>query len=85
MDLAEYLFHLKDKESKAITNAEADHIVKLWSKMSPHLYNQSPSKYKDRHQTQLIKGRFKAPKTTRIQLVPGVHSVRRQENYTTSH
>ncbi|KAH3826003.1 hypothetical protein DPMN_022262 [Dreissena polymorpha] len=83
MDLAEYLFHLKDKESKAITNAEADHIVKLWCKMSP--YDQSPSKYKDRHQTQLIKGRFKAPKTTRIQLVPGVQSVRRQENYTTSH
>ncbi|XP_052268731.1 uncharacterized protein LOC127870114 [Dreissena polymorpha] len=75
MDLAEYLFHLKDKESKAIANAEADHIVKLWSKMSP--YDQSPSKYKDRHQIQLIKGRFKASKTSRIQLVPGVQSVRK--------
>ncbi|KAH3697152.1 hypothetical protein DPMN_084640 [Dreissena polymorpha] len=51
--------------------------------MSP--YNQSPSKYKDQHQTQLIKERCKAPKTIRIQRVPGVHSVRRQENYTTSH
>ncbi|KAH3713451.1 hypothetical protein DPMN_073244 [Dreissena polymorpha] len=48
--------------------------------MSP--YDQSPTKYKDRHQTQLIKGHFKAPKTSRIQLIPGVQ---RQENYTTSH
>ncbi|KAH3727499.1 hypothetical protein DPMN_053438 [Dreissena polymorpha] len=52
--------------------------MKLWSKMSP--YDQSPTKYKDRHQTPLIKGRFKAPKTSRIQLIPGVQSVKRQEN-----
>ncbi|KAH3843988.1 hypothetical protein DPMN_117528 [Dreissena polymorpha] len=51
--------------------------------MSP--YDQSPTKYKDRPQTQLIKGRFKAPNTSRIQLIPGVQSVKRQENYTTSH
>jgi len=73
--LAEYLFGLIDKPTDAITDKEAEDIIALWNALPR--YDQSPTKFKARHQTQLIAGRFKAPKASRTELIPGVQSVKR--------
>lgn len=73
--LAEFLYGLLEREPRVINNADADKIVQLWEAMGE--YDRSPTKFRANYKTQLVKGRFKAPKTTRTQLVPGVQSVRR--------
>ena len=72
--LVDYLYTLREKQSPVVTNAEAENIIRLWNHLTP--YDQGPSKFKDNFQHQLIKGRFKAPKSARVD-VPGVQSVKR--------
>lgn len=65
------------KEQRAIShsNADADRVIRLWNSLAP--FDQAPFKFRDNLKQQLIKGRFKAPKSTRVDLVPGVQSVKR--------
>mgnify|MGYP003688505525 CR=1 FL=1 len=63
--LVDYLYTLREKQSPVVTNEEAENIIRLWNNLAP--YDQAPSKFKDNFQHQLIKGRFKAPKTLYVQ------------------
>lgn len=73
--LADCLYHLRSKEPPVISNADAARLIRLWDSLAP--FDQAPSKFRDNFKQQLIKGRFKAPKSTRVDLVPGVQSVKR--------
>ena len=66
--LVDYLYNVRERYSLVVTN-----IIRLWNNLTP--YDQAPSKFKDNFH-QLIKGRFKAPKTARFD-VSGVQSVKR--------
>ena len=67
--LVDYLYNVRERYSLVVTN-----IIRLWNNLTP--YDQAPSKFEDNFQHQLIKGRFKAPKTARVD-VPGVQSFKR--------
>uniref|UniRef100_K1Q3C6 Uncharacterized protein n=1 Tax=Magallana gigas TaxID=29159 RepID=K1Q3C6_MAGGI len=67
-------FYLEQRATSH-SNADADRVIRLWNSLAP--FDQAPYKFRDNLKQQLIKGRFKAPKSTRVDLVPGVQSVKR--------
>lgn len=73
--LTDWLYHIRNKEPPVISNADADRVIRLWNSLAP--FDQAPSKFRDNLKQQLIKAIFKAPKSTRVDLVPGVQSVKR--------
>jgi hypothetical protein len=87
--LAKFLVDLTDKENKVITGTEAATIIDLWNDLDP--FDRRPTLYAPLHSRELVKGRFKNPKSFRTETIPGVHSVRRYlpiifkriENYST--
>lgn len=64
----------KEQRATSHSNADADGVIRLWNSLAP--FDQAPSKFRDNLKQQLIKAIFKAPKSTRVDLVPGVQSVK---------
>ena len=73
--LAEYLHSLRD-QTLALSNTQADHVIRLWSKLSD--YDKQPTVPSPRHRTRLTKGSITTHKMRSKQsTVPGVDSVKR--------
>ena len=70
--LVEYLFSLRD-QSRALTNDQASHIIRLWNDLSD--YDKRPSKLNPRYQPAVKSGRFKSRSATNV--TSGVESTKR--------
>ncbi|KAK3729301.1 hypothetical protein QZH41_011429, partial [Actinostola sp. cb2023] len=71
--LAAYLVSLRDG-NMALMNTQATEILQLWNNL--HEYDRRPTTFAPRHRTQLVKGRFKAPKRRSTNVVPGLDSTK---------
>ncbi|KAK7907602.1 hypothetical protein WMY93_016214 [Mugilogobius chulae] len=80
-NLAKYLVELRTQTSLTLRSQQVIDIVGLWENMED--YDKQRIVFAARHQTRLIKGRFKCPKR-REEFTPGVDSVKRHALTTTA-
>ena len=72
--LAEFLVSLLENKPRVITNEQAIQLISLWDAIEPY---DKITKFHPRFKPFLVKGRFKQPKQKRLEMTPGVDSVKR--------
>ena len=72
--LAEYLHSLRD-QTLALSNTQADHVIRLWSKLSD--YDKQPTVPSPRHRTRLTKGSITTQDALQAINRPWLNSVKR--------
>ena len=73
--LAQFLVSLLSNTHRVINNEQAKQLIHLWNDLPP--YDTMHTRFAHRFQTSLISGRFKQPKQKRLEMTPGVDSVKR--------
>ena len=70
-DFAAYLVSIRDG-NMSLPDTQANEIIRLWNNL--HEYDKRPTMFALQHGTELVKGRFKAPKSRTTGAVPGLDS-----------